>query len=201
MNKKVSSISVLLSLAFFCVSTANAQERESNLLIGQDLDLAQLNKDTEITVEVYDSVTNGCWLNTSRSKSLVERELLDAGYTKIVDERVWGALIAIEVLGYETPQNRCATHISYALSLPDADYRGIDEYEWIAFDYADVVTFSVLLTGPKSNMSQRIHENIEGFTNELLVDVQQAKNELADAIMESGASQGAQDYLNSLYAP
>lgn len=187
----------LLALVFFTFSSSlAAEEIERNFLSGHDFELSHTTKQTEFTVSIADGVSDGCWLGASRSKSLIERELLDAGYTNILDKRVLGHLIAVDVVGYETVSARCAINLTFKLSIVDQDSRRRANVDWISLNYSDTISYSVLMTGPKTSMTERINDEISGFTDKLLVDIQQAKNAVLREISESDASEAAKEYLN-----
>ncbi|MFT5629557.1 MAG: hypothetical protein ACI82I_000859 [Gammaproteobacteria bacterium] len=188
---------LFLAVALTCISPSLAlsDDRESNIIFGHDFDLAQIRKETEFTVVIQDGVTDGCWLNAARAKSQIERELLDAGYLRIVEKRVWGVEIFVEVIGFATTQGQCAAHVTYDLSLSDGDFRQNDDYQWIAVKYLRAASFGFLLTGPKNSISGRINDAIAGITDEVLVDIQQAKNAVFSAIEEAEGSEGAKAYL------
>ena len=77
-------------------SQVHAQESMS-FLTGVDFDLAYIDKETPIYVEVFDSVNDGCWITSSSSETEVKRELIDSGFTNISDERqALGVLISLK---------------------------------------------------------------------------------------------------------
>ena len=190
-------LAVALVISLF-QSNAFAQGAEQGILFGHDFDIVAISPATEVTVVVNDDVSDGCWLNAPRVRSAVERELLDAGYVQIVEERVWGAEFYISALGYETSTNQCAVYLSLSLSIVDSDRRLGEGVDWIAISYQEVRSFGVLLTGPKSQMSGRILDNVEGFVDELLVELQQTKNLMRAAVTETENSESAKEFVYSI---
>ena len=176
-----------------------AQEKEYGILYGHDIDVARILPSTEFTVTIYDGVTDGCWVNADRVKSSVERELLDAGYLQIVEEHKLGAEVSIDVIGYGLSSTQCVVHVSFILTVVDTDRRTGEGVDWVLLDYAEPLRFGVLLSGSKSDMSQRILENVQGFVDELIVEIQQAKNRLGAAIQEAENSDSAKAFISSMY--
>ena len=68
--------SLSLSLLFCCHVAADTISTYT--LFGVDIQLAQMKKDTAISVVTSDQVSDGCWTSGQASESALQRELIDA---------------------------------------------------------------------------------------------------------------------------
>ena len=169
-------------------SQVHAQESMS-FLTGVDFDLAYIDKETPIYVEVFDSVNDGCWITSSSSKTEVKRELIDAGFTNISDERqALGVLIFIEARGWEIADYSCVADTSVTIYKDSASRRypnGLGEHTWISLSSKVIYLDGALLSGPKSDMSRHINEQVKSHIDGFIVELHQEKRELYEEVVKT----------------
>ncbi|SFR33697.1 hypothetical protein SAMN04488005_0537 [Yoonia tamlensis] len=194
-----SIILLVASLAFQTPAFAEESELEQAILFGHDLGIAQISETTEFFFILSDNVSDGCWLTPERAISSAKREFLDAGYPNIVEEFPFGVIVRISANGYETSSNTCAVNVGLRIGIVDHDRRIFGHSEWHSFTEKNSFRLGSLLTGPKSDMSTRINEQLEGYVDEFIVEIQLSKNRLMEAIWENEASElGKSELLNAI---
>jgi len=176
----------LIPIMVLLASGTSAEEaiRGGGFVFGHDLGLAQISSDTNFFVETSDRVSDGCWLNSARTTSMIKRELVDAGFVNIVDEYSFGVTIRISAMGYETNDFDCAVYTELEVGITDTDQRDFEESVWTLFKEKEAFESGSLMTGAKSEMSERILSNFEGYIDELIVAIQISKNRLRNEILE-----------------
>ena len=166
-------------------SQIHAQESIS-LVMGVDFDLAYIDKETPIYVEVFDSVTDGCWITSLSAETEVKRELIDAGFSNISNEmQVSGVSIYIEARGWEITGNSCVadTFVTiYKDSVSQRSPNGLGEHIWFSLFPRVIYHDSALLSGSKSDMSRRINEQVKSHIDGFIVKLHQEKRELYEEV-------------------
>ena len=165
---------------------------------GVNLALAETKKSSPLQVLVSDSVSGGCWTNTSRSKSMVERELLNAGYTNLQDSGSVDLRIYLEGTGYKSG-GLCVVHIGLDVWAGDFYSRFFEGNHFEIKSGKSDRNYWSILSGPKGGMSDRIYKELEGFVDTFVVEIQKEKNIYRDKIIESVAPDSAKAAaLNSI---
>ena len=87
-------------------------------IIDETLKLSHFNS---INVAIHDDASNGCWTNTSETKSYALGQLeligatIDRSNNKTVDESTGAATLKISVIGDRSLENACFGHITIRL--------------------------------------------------------------------------------------
>ena len=160
----------------------------SSFLFGVDLDFAQVGPETPVSVHVSDEVTGGCWLTADAARAKVKRELLDAGFVDLRDEDEISALtIGISVLGYAVTPGRhsCAVSPYMQVILSSLDRYDADDHMWVSLNSKVVFQSHSIMTGPKSDMSERINAQIAHYIDEFIVALHEEKQLLAGQVSAS----------------
>lgn len=172
---------------------------EPTFLLGHDIGIASISTDTKFFFIISDRVSDGCWLNADRALSMAKREFLDAGYTNIVEEYPFGVIVRMSVTGYATTDYQCAVYVDFDIGITDTDRRTFDQHEWYIVSEKSSFELGAILTGPKTDMSDRINESFAGYIDEFIVSIQQEKNRLRQVIHEQSVSDESKaEFLNSV---
>ncbi|WP_341368956.1 hypothetical protein [Yoonia sp. BS5-3] len=172
---------------------------EPTFLFGHDIGIASISADTNFFFVVSDRVSDGCWLNADRALSMAKREFLDAGYTNIVEEYPFGVIVRMSATGYATSEYQCAAYVDFDIGITDTDRRTFDLNEWVIVSEKSSFELGAILTGPKTDMSDRINDTFAGYIDEFIVNIQQEKNRLRQAIYEQSVGDEAKaEFLNSV---
>lgn len=192
---------IVVFLLIFLSTSAFPQggEREANILFGYDANVATINSDTKFFFVLSDQVTDGCWLTANRAVSMAKREFLDAGYTNIAEEYSFGVTVRMSVIGYSISDYQCAAYVDFEIGVTDTDQMGFVISEWYTVSERSVFELGALLTGPKTSFSDRINDTFAGYIDEFIVSIQQEKNRLRQAILETEATDAAKaEFLNAV---
>ena len=188
------NLRLYLSLIFFPLivlvfsSQLSAEEHSPNRFIySSDSGIVNIDQDTKFGIEVVDDVSDGCWLNVNSSKSRVERVLVSSGYSNIVAESA-SITIRLNSMGYSISNGTCVVVATFDVYAFDFDYFSILDVNWIYSNQQNVFSRTVLLSGPKQNMSQRILDHFSSSIDEFIVFVQTEKNDAMSQVIDANAS-------------
>ena len=186
---KLKAISLAAGLLLYMsLSKVHAQESIS-FVTGVDFDLAYIDSETPIYVEVFDSVTDGCWITSSSAEIEVKRELIDAGFSNISNNmQVSGVSIFIEALGWEITDYSCVADTSVTIYKDSASLRypnGFGVHTWLSVFPRIIYYNSALLSGPKSDISRRINEQVKSHIDGFIVELHQEKRKLYEEVAKT----------------
>ncbi|MBW4963645.1 hypothetical protein [Sulfitobacter sp. CW3] len=185
--------SLSLSLLFCCHVAADTIPTYT--LFGVDIQLAQMRKDTAISVVTSDQVSDGCWTSGQASEFALQRELIDAGYTNITEASPFGASVFITAIGYSSNEYSCAVSVTLSLWLANIERREFGNALFFSFGRKNALEYTSILTGPKTDMSDRIKETVRDYADQLIVDIQKHKNFAQEQIGTLDATQAEKHSL------
>lgn len=186
-RKKLPNALVPIIVAFCSTFYLESQAEAQTEIKGVNLALAELQKTSAIQVKVSDKVSGGCWTNTNRSKSMIERELLNAGNTNLQDTGTVDLRIYLEGTGYKTG-NLCLVHMAMDIWVGDFNKRFFADSQFEVKFAKSAIKYWNILSGPQNDMSERIFKMLGGFVYTFVVDIQKEKNNYRDKILGSDAS-------------
>ncbi len=132
-------------------------------------------------IEYSDQVSDGCLAQPSKMKDKMEIVLRQNGFSIAAEESFLPNKITITALGFATNSSSCAVHLDanlvfwgsvvvpYAQTVPD----GPNTLAPITFPIG-----SVILTGSKSSMQERIETQVKEFAENLYLSISRAKDDV-----------------------
>ncbi|MBY5980039.1 hypothetical protein [Ferrimonas balearica] len=160
---------------------AMAKDEPSLLLEGSLSSLIALKEN--FTIEYSDQVSDGCLPQPSRMKDKMEIVLRQNGFSISQEESLFPNRIKIIALGFATSTSSCAVHLDaelvfwgsvvvpYAQTVPS----GPNTFAPITFQIG-----SIILTGNKNGMQERIEKQVKEFGEILYLSISRAKDDVKE---------------------
>ncbi|WP_170545230.1 hypothetical protein [Ruegeria arenilitoris] len=194
---------IALALVVFSstLSPAISEGSDGATVFDVNLKLALLPEDQKIEVIIRDQATDGCWTNSSGAKTAIEKNLIVSGYKNIATagDTSWFQ-IEISALGFETGGGNCAIYTGFRVISGEADRFSMNDHELLALNWREQFSSGTLLTGSKSEMTRRINETLYQMSDEFIVAVNAARNELRKQISESSVMESQKSSLLSAFS-
>lgn len=181
-------ILLIVLIASFPSQPLSQEAQENVTILDEDTRLLFASNMQDIAVNIIDQVQDGCWTNPSSSTTSIELELTRSGYSIAEKDSPTLAFIPavnIGAIGYAlSNKNSCAVYAN--MSVTNLDF---DEYPTVtSLPNMDSVfrrklfSSGSLLTGSKSNMSQRITDIHTDMIKEFLVTISKQKTAIIKQI-------------------
>lgn len=182
---KALNILLILTLA---LSAINARADDPNLLVDGGTNALLALKDS-FSIDYSDQVSDGCLPQPTKMKDKMELVLRQNGLGISKDDQLafLKNKIAITAVGFATSSNSCAINVEAVLMfyvnilVPYAQDVPSSQSTIVPFNYS---LGSVLLTGSKYGMQERVETQIKDFGEKLYLDVSRARDQVQEQFPE-----------------
>lgn len=162
-------------------SMAAAQSSNSAIIFGPNMSLIGLSSSRQAAVVVSDQVTDGCWLSPQATVDAVKLELIRNDF-KIVNQSSFSYDVHLIALGYQLSDSSCAVAAEIEVTgIQFEDYRDQDFHLGTIF-YPVIYSSNILLTGNKTDMTNRVTNAFEDLTRGFLVKLAEEKSYLESTL-------------------
>jgi len=161
---------------------------ETEFVIYQNPAWHYVEKIKKFSVQLNDQVEDGCWINASRSKDLVELELLRSGST-ISDAPERSTRIYISATGYASSEQSCAVNVNLEVYYTDTRSIYSTDGEFLSIYNGKLWDRFRIMTGPKSSMSERVHDAHQAMIQSFLVELSKNAGAVRSEILENAPAE------------
>jgi len=186
MKKIIFLILVILS---FGIKPAFAADETTAFVFGHNPNWLYLTDDSTFTVVASDQVSGGCWTSVKASQNAIALELQRSGYNALVPDgdKLEGNAVFLTVLGYRSENSqRCS--VTWELEVWFYNVSSVlfkKKHKVIRIGRSQLWDTSGILTGPKSDMSERIKTTFVEAIQKFLVEIPKQRKETLDAIISA----------------
>ena len=172
----IRSIKSLCLLLFVFAPTAHAEGQFAPVVF-EHLSWFRFGSSSPVDVVVNDNVTNGCWTTAKVSETGVKLELKRSSFLLADTSEGLPIQLMLSASGYELDNNSCVVSIDLSVSGLIVETIGPDDLAIHAGMYSEIWSNGALMSGPKSDMSQRVKNKFIEIAQQLILDIDKRKAE------------------------